>query len=543
MTMAKFPDGVFFLLLLLFAVHVPVSCATSFAKATTKEPASILIVNQTPHSSWLTLRAAGRALAARGHSVTVLMPNDLLHHLYSTPKKDELKYEGVACAPGTLKAGVAFQNKYWEVGFDNTLKALQDLMSATSKSCEALLHHLEKKETTEARKYDLVLWSPAEVPCGAVLARYLGVPSAVIYIPTTALLLSAGNPLPLAYYPVTPSGLTSEMTFKQRVQNTLYYAIAIYFHRYKLCPPFDFIVHKYISNDTNTEEIMSDTDLWLSLADFTLEFPRPTMPNVVNIAAFNLADPKPLPQDLEEFMQASGDLGVILFSLGSITASMPDRIAHIFMEAFAQVPQKVIWKMGEGDDANNQDFPSNVKPMKWVPQNDLLAHKKMRLFIYHGGTNGLYESVYHGVPMVLVTLPIVSELRDNIARAVYHGYGVQLDITSLTAETLLQTIQHVLATESYKENVEGAGRIMADQLVPPLNLTMWWIEHVIKHGGLPHLRTRANKIPFYEYFLLDAVAFFVAVLTAVFGGLACACRLAYIKMKRRQQKVKEKKYN
>ncbi|CAH1248517.1 UGT2B7 [Branchiostoma lanceolatum] len=508
MTMAQLPDGVFFLLLLLFAAQVQVFCATSFGKATTKEPANILIVNQTPHSIWLSLRAAGRALAARGHSVTVLMPNDLLQHLYSTPKEDKLTYEGVPCAAGTLKAGVAFQNNYWEAGYDNTYESVLDLISATSKSCEALLHHIEKKKTTEAGKYDLVIWGPAETPCGAVLARYLGVPSAVIYIPTFTLLHSAGNPLPLAYYPISPSGLTSEMTFTQRVQNTLYYAVSIYFYRYILCPAFHFIVHKYISNDTNTEEIMSDTDLWLSLADFTLEFPRPTMPNVVNVAAINLADPKPLPQ-----------------------------------EAFAQLPQKVIWKMGQGDDVDNQDFPSNVKPMKWVPQTDLLAHKKMRLFINHGGTIGLYESVYHGVPMVLVTLPISSELRDNIARAVYHGYGVQLDITSMTAETLLQTIQHVLATESYKENVEGAGRIMADQQVPPLNLTMWWIEHVIKHGGLPHLRTRANKIPFYEYYLLDVIAFFVAILTVVFGGLACACRLAYIKIKRRQQKVKEKKYN
>ncbi|XP_035684566.1 UDP-glucuronosyltransferase 2C1-like [Branchiostoma floridae] len=528
------PNDIIFLLSLCFVLQLQVSCNT------TKQAANILIVSQTPHSTWLTLRAAGRALSARGHSVTVLMPNDVLQHLHSTPTEDKLTYEGAQCTPGMLEAGLAFQNHYWEVGYDNTLQALEDLVNAASKSCEALLHHLETK-TTEAEKYNMVLWSPAELPCGAVLARYLEIPSAVIYIPTFSFLHSAGNPLPVAYYPISPSGFTSEMTFMQRVQNTLFYLVSKYVHHHRLFSPFDYTVHKYISNDTSTEEIVADTDLWLSLADFTLEFTRPTMPNVVNVAAFNLAEPKPLSQDLEDFMQSSGDPGVILFSLGSITASMPDRIAQIFLEVFARLPQKVIWKMGSDSDRDSQNFPPNVKAMKWVPQNDLLAHKKMKLFINHGGTNGIYESVYHGVPMVLVTLPISSELRDNTARAVYHGYGVQLDITTMTTEKLLHTIQHVLSTDSYKANVERAGRIMSDQPVPPLNLTMWWIEHVIKHDGLPHLRTRANKMPFYQYFLLDVMAFCVSTLAAVLGASVCACRLMYRKIKEKQQKERDKK--
>ena len=37
---------------------------------------------------------------------------------------------------------------------------------------------------------------------------------------------------------------------------------------------------------------------------------------------------------------------------------------------------------------NNFDVPTNVKFLSWLPQNDLLAHEKTKLFITHGGANG-----------------------------------------------------------------------------------------------------------------------------------------------------------
>ena len=48
------------------------------------------------------------------------------------------------------------------------------------------------------------------------------------------------------------------------------------------------------------------------------------------------------------------------------------------------------------------DVPSNVMLSKWLPQNDLLGHKKTRLFIAHGGNNGQMEGLYHGLPMIVM---------------------------------------------------------------------------------------------------------------------------------------------
>ena len=55
----------------------------------------------------------------------------------------------------------------------------------------------------------------------------------------------------------------------------------------------------------------------------------------------------------------------------------------------------------------DKDFKmtSNVKFMSWLPQNDLLAHNKTKLFITHGGMNGKAEfSHIHSVKNLIFTV-------------------------------------------------------------------------------------------------------------------------------------------
>ncbi len=76
-------------------------------------------------------------------------------------------------------------------------------------------------------------------------------------------------------------------------------------------------------------------------------------------------------QDLEDFVQGSGEHGIIVFSLGSFFGSLgSDEMTQTLANVFSKFPQRVIWRH-TGDEPTN--LGSNTKIVKWLPQNDLLG--------------------------------------------------------------------------------------------------------------------------------------------------------------------------
>ena len=59
-------------------------------------------------------------------------------------------------------------------------------------------------------------------------------------------------------------------------------------------------------------------------------------------------------------------------------------------------------------------LPKHVQPIKWGPQNDILAHPATKAFITHAGANSLYEAAYHAVPVVAI--PIFGDQPRNAAQ-------------------------------------------------------------------------------------------------------------------------------
>jgi UDP:flavonoid glycosyltransferase YjiC (YdhE family) len=77
-------------------------------------------------------------------------------------------------------------------------------------------------------------------------------------------------------------------------------------------------------------------------------------------------------QDLQNFLDEAQD-GVIYFSLGTSvhTDNMPEEKFRAFLEAFSELPQKILWKW-ESDSLPGK--PPNVKTGKWLPQQDILGN-------------------------------------------------------------------------------------------------------------------------------------------------------------------------
>jgi glucuronosyltransferase len=88
-------------------------------------------------------------------------------------------------------------------------------------------------------------------------------------------------------------------------------------------------------------------------------------------------------------------------SFGSVlTASdMPEPQRKLLLDVFGRLKQKVLWKW---ETESMPDKPANVKLSKWLPQQDILGHPKLRLFVSHGGQSSCQESLCHQKPMVKI---------------------------------------------------------------------------------------------------------------------------------------------
>lgn len=76
----------------------------------------------------------------------------------------------------------------------------------------------------------------------------------------------------------------------------------------------------------------------------------------------------------------------------------------------------------------------------------ILGHPKTRAFITHGGANGIYEAIYHGIPMV--GLPLFGEQYDNIAHMKAKGAAMKLEFNSLSSTDLLNALKTVINNPS-----------------------------------------------------------------------------------------------
>lgn len=52
---------------------------------------------------------------------------------------------------------------------------------------------------------------------------------------------------------------------------------------------------------------------------------------------------------MEEFVQSSGEDGVVVFSLGSMVKNLTDEKANLIASALAQIPQKVSTTLRPGE--------------------------------------------------------------------------------------------------------------------------------------------------------------------------------------------------
>ncbi|XP_041640497.1 UDP-glucuronosyltransferase 2C1-like [Cheilinus undulatus] len=471
-------------------------------------------------SHWVNMNIIVEALHARGHQITVVRSPDSWYIKETSPLYTSVTLEmDSGFDEDFMKAFVADMLKIQREGRSAWARFKLEMQQAqgaaefhkmTSKMVEKLFENKEQMQILQEAKYDLVLTDPA-IPAGILLAHYLKLPLVLNVRWTTH---GEGHlsiaPSPLSYVPLTGTELSDKMSFFQRVLNVLVFGFSEFQIAHFILPHYDDLINKYVGPDVDYRSLFQAADLWLMRVDFVFEFPRPTMPNVIYMGGFQCKPAKPLPEHLEEFVQSSGEHGVIIMSLGTLIGELPQDLSDAIAAAFAKLPQKVIWRH-KGD--KPAGLGNNTLLVDWMPQNDLLGHPKIKLFVAHGGTNGVQEALYHGVP--ILGIPLIFDQRDNLFRIESRGAGKIIDIATLNGEIFYKGIQKVLTDPSYRMNMQRLSRLHRDTPMKPLDNALFWIEFVMRHKGAAHLRTESYKMPWYAYHSVDVILFLTGVLLLI----------------------------
>ncbi|XP_069092121.1 UDP-glucuronosyltransferase 2A2-like isoform X3 [Pleurodeles waltl] len=481
-------------------------------------------------SHWLNMKFILEELVVRGHRVTVLVNPAQLLIESDKPSPFNLEWYSVPFTKDMLEAAVEDMLKflmndlpdlsYWET-FLRIKASVSNMMAMQRQACDSTVLDTALVAKLRGTGFDVLLSDPL-APCGELVAELLGIPFLYTFrfsMASTVERLCGQIPAPPSYVPATTISFIDQMPFMQRVKNVLSFSLqdVMFLSQTGALVDWNRYFSKVLGKPTTFCETMGKAEIWLIRTYWDFEYPRPLLPNFEFVGGLHCQPARPLPEEMENFVQSSGDHGIVVFSLGSMVKNLTDEKSTMIAAALSQLPQKVLWRYsGKKPDT----LGPNTKLYDWMPQNDLLGHPKTKAFISHGGTNGIYEAIYHGVPMV--GIPLFADQPDNMAHMKSKGMAVVLDFNTMTTQDLVDAVNTVIVNSTYKDNALRLSRIHHDQPMKPLDRAVFWIEFVMRHKGAKHLRPAAHNLTWYQYHCLDVIAFLLACLvTVVFTIMKC----------------------
>ncbi|XP_049301320.1 uncharacterized protein LOC125774984 [Anopheles funestus] len=456
-------------------------------------------------SHWLWIEHFVKELLSRGHEVTAITnfamkdPHRNYTEVLIDPPYDIPYYFPVSdIYESKYNSDLSNLFLYWRVGLSTTQYALED---------ENVQQFIEQDDTD----FDVIISEQFYQEAFLMFAHKYRAPI------VTLCTLGHANHIDQAMGLVTPWSfvphpvllLSDDMTFSQRCYNFWISLVDLIIRQFYYIPQQNKLAQIHFARIEGPELMPSIQDLEKSISvilvnsHLSTSAPRPTIPGLVNVAGAHIKPAKELPEDIRKFLDGAKE-GVIFFSLGSYmkSADMPKDKMKAFLEVFRNLKQRVLWKYENEDIAR---LPKNVMVRKWLPQSDILAHPKVVLFITHGGMFGSQEGIYRGVPMLYI--PFYGDQHRNALKAEQAGYALTLNFPEVNVITLGSRINELLTNPTFMKQAKRASDLFRDNVVPPMQEAMHWIEYVIRHKGAKHLKTNAIELSWVQYLMLDVVGF------------------------------------
>lgn len=133
-----------------------------------------------------------------------------------------------------------------------------------------------------------------------------------------------------------------------------------------------------------------------------LAIQQPISLNSFEISGAHIKGPEMIAEDVRDFLDAA-KYGVVLVTLNPNFQSHSPQAFDLLINEFGKIKQRILMKWS----GNTIDkIPSNIMMRRYFSQSDVLTHPHIKLFISHGDSIGIQESIYRGIPMLGIPLTL-----------------------------------------------------------------------------------------------------------------------------------------
>ncbi|XP_052756091.1 UDP-glucosyltransferase 2-like isoform X2 [Galleria mellonella] len=457
-----------------------------------------------------------RRLAERGHHMTVASFFPLKNPLENYT---DISFEGIA-AVGVETIDLTFfegHKGFMKItGLGTIIQRLTEFVPLNEMAlnvCSKLVSWPPLNDVLR-KEYDVVLVENFNSDCMLGLMHVYGIKAPIVALSSTGLLPWSSERVGVtenpSYMPILTSTITNPFSFLERLQNTfLTYYYKLWF-RYTIQVKEQEIIEKHFGRKiVDLKDLAKNTTLMMVNLFYSLNGARPLLPGLVEVGGMHLDEtPKPIPHYIEKFLNES-EHGVILLSFGSLikTSTIPKYKEEIIIRVLSKFKQRVIWKYEDSDEEGT--LVGNILKVRWIPQYELLKHKKVLAFIGHGGLLGMTEAVSVGKPMVVV--PFYGDQPTNAAAAASIGFAKKISYADINDDTLFEAVQSVLSAEM-RLSARLVSKMWHDRQSKPLDTAVYWVERVIRWGHKDPLHSPARDLNFIQLSLLDVGAALAVIL-------------------------------
>lgn len=249
-------------------------------------------------SHWLSMKILVEELSQRGHEVVVLVPEtsiliggsgNFITKSHPVPYTSaELNFNLDNIRKQALEKPPDITSLFTNMG--NLVK----FTSMQVKGCEMLLYNETLMKSLGETGFDALLTDPF-LPCGTIIAQKFSLTTVYFLrgIPCRLDEAASKCPSPPSFVPRFFTGYSDKMSFGQRINNMIMTAVEPFLCQ-TMFASFDELGSRYLQKDTTYKELLSHGAIWLLRYDFTFEYPKPLMPNMVQIGGINCAKRSPL---------------------------------------------------------------------------------------------------------------------------------------------------------------------------------------------------------------------------------------------------------